>query len=232
MSIYKQLPNRMCQNQQDRLGQLPALLILVIALHFTPFPVAADSSRVLIDEALVVALQKGGYNLYFRHEATDWSQSDSIHKVGDWLSCDSARVRQLSNAGRKNAKATGEAIRSLGIPIAKVFSSPYCRTVETARLMGLGKVEPTTDVMNLRVADYFGGIPAIAATAKKLLATQPAHGTNTLIVAHGNVAREVTPVSPGEGEGIVLQPDGKGGYSFTGRLTAADWVRLSNTELR
>ena len=59
-----------------------------------------DSGR---DEALVRALRDGGFNLYFRHAATDWSQSDHIDAPGDWSSCNPERVRQLSASGRATA---------------------------------------------------------------------------------------------------------------------------------
>lgn len=207
------------------------LFVLMLAPLLTGGAVA-DSARPLTKQALVEALRGGGYTLYFRHEATDWSQHDNVRKAGDWLSCDGDRMRQLSSAGRRRAAATGEAIRSLGIPIGRVLASPYCRTVETARLMNLGPVKTTTDVMNLRVAGYFGGRDAIIATARTLLAQPPEKNTNTLIVAHGNVARDATPVYPDEGEGVVFQADGKGGFIVAGRVTPAEWARLQGTAAR
>ncbi len=201
-------------------------LVLFASLGLTGSPAWTDEG-VLTGEVLVEALRKGGYNIYFRHAETDWSQTDRVDKAGDWTSCDPARIRQLSNEGRANARAVGEAMRKLAIPVGKVLASPYCRTVETATLMDLGPVETTTDVMNMRVASYFGGQPAIQITARKRLATPPAEGTNTVIVAHGNVARVATPVYPGEAEGAVLQPDGAGGFSFVGRLTSSQWAQLA-----
>lgn len=211
---------------------ISVIIALLALVPPTENRVLADIVPALVDEALVAELRRGGYSLYFRHEATDWSQSDNVRSAGDWLSCDGSRIRQLSSAGRKRAAATGLAIRSLDIPIGRVVASPYCRTVETAGIMALGSVETTTDVVNLRVAEYFGGRLAVAATARMLLATPPAAGTNTLIVAHGNVAREATSVYPGEGEGIVFQADGDGGFRYIGRLTPGDWSRLSASDLR
>jgi hypothetical protein len=187
----------------------------------------AEGGELLSGEALVRALQGGGYNLYFRHAATDWSRSDEVREAGDWTSCDPDRIRQLSDDGRRTAETVGEAIRALGIPVGAIYASPYCRTVETARLLGLGPVETTTDVMNMRVAEYFGGRGAIAERARARLAIPPAPGTNTVYVAHGNVAREATAVYPGEGEGIVFRPDEEGGFVFAGRLTPEEWRSLA-----
>ncbi|MDX1513455.1 MAG: histidine phosphatase family protein [Gammaproteobacteria bacterium] len=191
---------------------------------------AQDS--VLSGEALVSALRGGGYNIYFRHAETDWSLSDRVEKPGDWTSCDPARIRQLSDEGRESARAVGKAMRALDIPVGKVLSSPYCRCVETAMFMDLGPVETTTDVINMRVAEYFGGRAAIAVTARALLSTPPPEGANRVIVAHGNVAREATPVYPQEAEGVVFRPDGGGGFTFVGRLTPEEWTALAQALAR
>ena len=179
------------------------------------------------DAALVRMLRAGGFNIYFRHAETDWSQSDRVRQAGDWVSCDPTRIRQLSDAGRKQARAVGAAMRALEIPVGLVLASPYCRAVETAELLGVGQVERTTDVMNMRVAEYFGGREAIVRTARKRLATVPAPGTNTVIVAHGNVARDATPVYPGEAEAVVFKPDEAGGFEVIARVSPAAWKRLA-----
>jgi phosphohistidine phosphatase SixA len=206
-------------------GYLPARLLLLVVCLLSVVTVAA-SDPLLTDMALVKALRAGGYNLYFRHVGTEWSQSDAVREAEDWRSCDPARMRQLSGAGRRDAQAIGVAMRRLDIPVAEVLASPYCRTVETAQLLGLGKVNESTLVMNLRSADYFGGRASIVASARSLLASEPQDGSNRVIVAHGNVAREATPVYPDEGEGLVFQSDGAGGFSLRGRIRVDDWTRL------
>lgn len=202
-----------------------SILLLGLAILALARIGAADLPEIT-DEALVDGLLAGGYNIYFRHVATDWSQSDEVRKAGDWLNCDPVRMRQLSDSGRANARAIGKAMRELKIPVGEVLASPYCRTVETARLMDLGKVTLSTDIMNLRAGNYFGGRAAIVASAQKLLATPPAPATNRVIVAHGNAAREATPVYPGEGEGIVFQPDGNGGFQVIARMPPDRWAQL------
>lgn len=205
--------------------RLLSSLILLLCLLVVPLPVAAE--QTLNDQALVAALQQGGYNLYFRHEATDWSQFDAVEQRDDWLSCDGNRVRQLSAVGRQRAQRTGQAMRRLKIPVSEVLASPYCRTMETARQLGQGDVEASNDVINMRVAEYFGGREAVIATARELLARRPTAGSNRVIVAHGNVAQAATPVYPGEGEMVVFKPDGKGEFNFVGRISPERLVELS-----
>ncbi len=203
---------------------LASLLLLGLASSIAP---VAAQQATLEGEALVAALRVGGYNLYFRHEATDWSQSDQVLQRGDWTSCDPAKIRQLSDSGRARATRTGEAMRALAVPVGRVFSSPYCRAVQTAEALGLGPVTHTSDVMNLRVADYFGGRAAIVAIARERLSSRPAAGRNDVYVAHGNVAREATSVYPGEGEALVFRPLGDAAFEFVGRLTPEAWQRLA-----
>ena len=64
-------------------------------------------AEALSGETLIAALRKGGHILYFRHAQTNWSQYDQIRQAGDWLSCDPAEIRQLSDEGRDTARGVG-----------------------------------------------------------------------------------------------------------------------------
>lgn len=203
-------------------------LILLAWLLALPCPLYAQQQ--LSDQALIEALRQGGYNLYLRHEATDWSQYDNVRLRDDWLSCDGSRMRQLSEQGRQSAQRTGKAMRSLKIPVSEVLASPYCRSMETARQLGLGEVKASTEVINMRVAEYFGGNSAVIATARELLARPPDAGSNRVIVAHGNVARDATPVYPAEGEAVIFKPDGQGAFTLVGRLPPEQWLQLSRAD--
>ncbi len=207
-------------------ASLMRLVALLLACLLTTAGSLAAQPTSLGGKALVEALRAGGYNIYFRHVATNWSQSDDVRDRDDWLDCDPARMRQLSDAGRADAVAIGDAMRRLEIPVFEVLASPYCRTQETARLMAVGPVEASIDVMNLRAAQYFGGRAAIVASARQLLASTPQPGSNRVIVAHGNVAREATPAYPSEGEGLVFRPGGDGNFTLVGRIETKQWARL------
>ncbi|PVV15696.1 MAG: hypothetical protein B6D77_01665 [gamma proteobacterium symbiont of Ctena orbiculata] len=206
-------------------GKFLVFLMLLVCL--------GPKAVIAVDETeLLAQLRSGGYTLYFRHVATDWSKQDRVTKAGDWLSCDVSQMRQLSDSGRAEARAIGEAIRDLGIPVGQVLASPYCRTMETAKLFDVGPVVSTTVVMNLRSAGYFGGRDKIVASAQRLLSTPPAAGANRVVVAHGNVAREATPVYPDEGEGVVFLADGKGGFDVIARIPPERWRRMLEVDMR
>lgn len=200
----------------------------VVALFLFVTLAGASATRAEDAARLVELLRGGGYNLYMRHAATDWSQGDSIAAHGDWVSCDPGKVRQLSDAGRRDARALGRALRALSIPLGRVFASPYCRTMETARLVSGRDPEPTVDVMNLRSADFVGGRDAVVARARKRLSGAPSPGVNDLYAAHGNLGRAAIGESLGEGELVVIAPRGGGSFDIVGTLTAASLEALSS----
>ena len=198
-------------------------LVIWIAPHGTAW------SEELAGEALVKALRQGGHNIYFRHAETDWSQNDQVEAVGDWISCDPLKIRQLSDSGRATARQIGDAIRTLRIPVGKVLSSQYCRAAETARLFGLGQVEVTRDIMNMRAAEYVGGREAVIRRARRLLSEQPPPGTNVIIVGHGNLMRAATDAYPSEGGSGIFVPrlESERGFELVIQLSSEDWIRLA-----
>ncbi len=55
---------------------------------------------------------------------------------------DCSTQRNLSDAGRIQARAIGDVFRANGIVEATILSSQWCRCMETARLLKLGNPEP------------------------------------------------------------------------------------------
>ena len=54
---------------------------------------------------------------------------------------DCSTQRNLDDRGRAQARRIGEAIRGAGVTVGRVLSSQWCRSSETAELLGLGPVE-------------------------------------------------------------------------------------------
>src|SRR5215510_10754085 len=150
---------------------------------------------------LLADLRQGGYVLYFRHAATDFSQNDEKMKRFE----DCADQRNLIDKGRADARAAGAAIRDLKIPVGRVLASPFCRTVETAQLL-FGRAEKMQEVR---------GGPAVPAGSdryadlRKILAAPVRTGTNLVVVSHGNPFYSVAgPPYLAEGEAAVIRPLG------------------------
>jgi phosphohistidine phosphatase SixA len=200
----------------------PWLLLSLWAALANP----SHAQQALSGKALVEALRQGGYNIYFRHAATDWSQDDHVAADGDWASCDPQRMRQLSPEGRAVARRIGEAIRRLGIPIGRVLSSAYCRTQETARHMNLGPVAISHDIMNMRAAEFVGGREALIARARRALATPPPAGTNTVFVAHGNLMQAASGAYTSEAGAAIFLPRGHGEFRLVAQVPPEEWIAM------
>jgi len=208
-----------------RVGRLWMLLALVFALPI----IGGARAEGLSGAALLDALRAGGVTIYFRHAQTDWNQSDRAETAEHIASCAPERMRQLSPEGRETAKRVGAAIRALGLPVTSVRSSPYCRARETAQLMNIGEVAPSTDIMNLRSADYFGGRDAVILRIRRIFAEPVPAGEIAVIAAHGNLVRDATGAYPGEAGSVVLRAraDAPHGFEIVAQLTAEDWSGLA-----
>jgi phosphohistidine phosphatase SixA len=133
-----------------------------------------------------------------------------------------ATQRNLSDEGRRQAREIGDAIRRLELPVGEVIASPFCRTMETGRLM-FGRAEPSTVVRG-----YEGTSSANADYSKlvALLASPVKPGTLRMITSHGNPFRAVAgPPHLEEGEAAVLKPAGND-FVVVARIKRADWRAL------
>jgi broad specificity phosphatase PhoE len=164
---------------------------------------------------LVAELRAGGRVIFFRHTATDFSENDS--RMKGYRDC--GGQRNLVDKGRDDARKIGIAIRALGIPIGRVLSSPYCRTIETAEL-AFGRSEQVNEV---RYGSTAEGAERYAAL-RELLGARPEQG-NTVVVGHGTPFYALTRVRLAEGEIAVLRPLG-GRFEVMGRIKPGDWATL------
>lgn len=77
--------------------------------------------------AILTLLRGGGYVIVFRHGATHADQADT-----DPLNLDNvAKQRQLNDKGRADAKAGGDALKAVGVPIGS--STRSARTGSRSR---------------------------------------------------------------------------------------------------
>ena len=93
---------------------------------------------------VLAELRQGGSVIFLRHTATDYAESDA--RMKSYSDC--GGQRNLAEKGRQDARNIGIAIRALGVPVGRVLSSPYCRTLETAEL-AFGRSEIATDVRSI-----------------------------------------------------------------------------------
>ncbi|MFG1710324.1 histidine phosphatase family protein [Nonomuraea sp. M3C6] len=164
---------------------------------------------------LVERLRQGGHVLYIRHTATDTTQDAPSPDLSD-----PGTQRNLSPAGREQARQIGQAIRRLRIPIGQVLASPYRRTRETAEL-AFGRAQEIRDLIN----EIYPGADdeELARALRRLLSRRPAAGTNTVLVSHGFNLSRATGLSTAEGDTVVFSP---GTMEPVATIGADEWRSL------
>ena len=187
-------------------------------LLFAAFSLSVQAEE-LAGPRLAAELRNGGYVLYIRHTSTDFSRNDA--NMASFEDC--ANQRPLTDKGRDEARAIAGHLKRLGIPIGRVYASPFCRTVETA-MLAFGKAEKTNEARGGPVAT---DDPKRYDALRKLLATAPAKGANNVISSHGNPYMAVFG-GPylAEGEIAVVRTGGKAGYELAARIKLEDWAAL------
>jgi len=174
---------------------------------------------------LLPALRKGGYVLFVRHPKTNPDQADT-----DPLHLDNvAAQRQLSDEGRKQAKALGAAFRALKIPVGRVIASQFHRAQEAAQLLDVGAVTASVDVAEGGLVVSPRENERRAKALRELLSTPPPAGTNVVIVSHKPNLQDAAGKEFGdlaEAEVVVFEPLGGGKFKAVARVASPEaWSR-------
>jgi phosphohistidine phosphatase SixA len=176
------------------------------------------AAQTLAGADLLAALRTGGYVIYFRHADTDHSRQDQSPVNFD----DCATQRVLSEKGRQNSRAIGEAIHALDVPIGPVLASPLCRTVETA-VLAFGFAEKSMATREGGPEPV--GSPGRYAALRVLLSTPPPAGKNAAIVGHGYPYYSLIGNRLEEGEAAIVRPRGTS-FEEVARLSLKEWREL------
>lgn len=107
-----------------------SFFIIICALLFTQSKFATAQSE------LANKLQDGTHILLMRHADAPGYGDPKNYQISQ---C--STQRNLGELGRKQAKSIGDWLSSQGIQQAKVYSSPWCRCVDTATLLNKGPVK-------------------------------------------------------------------------------------------
>jgi len=192
-------------------------LMLLAATIVTAVAATAQQPTDLLPE-----LKKGGYVLFIRHPRTNPDQADT-----DPLNLDNIKAqRQLSDEGRKQAKALGECFRALQIPVEKVISSKFHRAQEGAKLLDVGEVTASIDVSEGGLVVSTNENQRRAKALRQLLSTPPAKGKNLVVVSHRPNLQDAAGKEFGdvdEGEVVVFRPLGDGKVKAVARVRSEAW---------
>jgi phosphohistidine phosphatase SixA len=195
-----------------------ALALLAAAVCAASVAAGAPSA----DPSLGAELKRGGLVLVLRHAATDFSKPDRDPVVLD----DCSTQRNLSARGRVQAQAIGHHARRLRLKIGAVLASPYCRTLQTARL-AFGRARASRTLLNTIAERHDARWRRQIRAVRLLFGTKPRPGTLTVLVTHGSVVVDAAGLELLEGETLVLRPLGSSRFRLIGRILATDWRLLS-----
>lgn len=185
--------------------RLCSLALILVAAVLRPAQ-AEDTGRV------VELLDLPRHAALMRH-ATAPGTGDPDHFRLD----DCTTQRNLSEAGRAEARETGRLLRAAGLADALVLTSRWCRATDTARELGLGEVDPFPPLDS-----FFRDRSREDAARRDILdriAERKAGDPPLIMVSHQVNITAVTGIFPASGEIVVVEvlPDG----------TAAVRARLS-----
>ena len=174
------------------------------------------------DRQAIEAIRRGGHYIYFRHTTTNRSEQDS--DPTNLANC--ATQRNLTDEGRSQARAIGEAFRALNIPVGLVLSSEYCRALEHARLsFNAAQPEPSLVLPDpLTAEERQRNTEALL----RILATPPPANTNVVMVSHSPNIRDAIGVDlPVEGGAVILKPNAGGKPTEVMKFLPTEWGPLA-----
>ena len=170
-------------------------------------------------------LRAGGFIIVVRHGATfpDRADTDPLN-FGNV-----AAQRNLNDKGKVLAKAFGDAVRLVGIPVGKVYTSKYNRAYETAVIAGFKDIEKTTDLTEGGLVVSPNENNRRIEAFHKMLGTAPQSGTNTILITHkpnivDGLGKDWFDVK--EGEASLFRPE-NGSYKLVVRVQMEEWPYIA-----
>jgi phosphohistidine phosphatase SixA len=204
-----------------------AALVGFFALLVVPMPKVAAQTD-LQDADIAKALRAGDLVMVVRHGATFPDQADT-----DPLNFDNiAAQRNLNEKGKALAKAFGDALRQVGVPVGKVYTSRYNRAYETAVIAGFKDIEKTPDLTEGGLIVSPNENNRRAESFRKLIAIPPTPHTVTILISHqpnivAALGKDWFDVK--EGEASIFRP-ANGGYKLVARVQMDAWPRIAATK--
>ncbi|WP_411816920.1 histidine phosphatase family protein [Hyphococcus sp. DH-69] len=130
-------------------------------------------------EALFQSLRAGGHVLVMRHAN---SPSGQKAPLGLSAGCTLGDGRGLDALGFYQARGLGEVLRAQEVPIAKAYTSPMCRSWDTAALAAAGA---PVEMSETQISED----PSVVSAFKAQITEEIASGGGNIILAsHSNIA--------------------------------------------
>ena len=184
----------------------PLLNFLMVAL------ISLSSSHVSANQIDVIErMTSGSHILMIRHALAPGGGDPPNFTIGDCTT-----QRNLNDTGRNQARKIGDWLRSNGVNSARVYSSQWCRCLETAALMEFGSVQelPALNSFYERVQDREKNISNL----KGFIRNQPVGGELIIMVTHFVTIAAISGSGVSSGEGVLLELKADGNYMVIGNI--------------
>jgi len=162
------------------------------------------------DVSAWAVLRRGGAVALMRH-----ADAPGVGDPPGWRLDDCSTQRNLSAEGRADAKAVGDRLRAERVPIAKLLSSPWCRCVDTAKLLNVGALQIEPTFSNAFVLGEQRA--ALTEGARALIKRWRGPGT-LFVVTHGANIQALTGRGPASGEIVVVAANADGSVHEIGSV--------------
>lgn len=183
-------------------------LLFIVGVFSVPVSAASENE-------LVLQMQSGNAVLMIRH-----ALAPGIGDPEEFDINDCSTQRNLDNAGREQAQAIGQWLRDHGIKNVKLFSSQWCRCMDTARLMGMGEVTPLP-ALNSFFESPQDREPNLSAL-RKFIHNKSKPGELIIMVTHQVTISGITGNWTDSGHGKLVRPDNDGKIKLLGELDFND----------
>ncbi len=184
-------------------------LLILMTLVFAPL--GAEANPILWSK-----LHEPGHFAIMRHASAPGTGDPANFKIGD---C--STQRNLSAEGRKEAEAVGLDAKAGTINEALVYSSQWCRCLETARNLKLGEVKelPALNSFYQRSEDKAGNMKALRA----FIAEKASRDSDTpiILVTHQVTISALTGTYTRQGETVIFRHTGDGEVEVVGKIPPA-----------
>ncbi|WP_207458855.1 histidine phosphatase family protein [Azospirillum sp. SYSU D00513] len=171
---------------------------------------ATTAGPALADDGAWAALREPGTAALMRH-----ATAPGVGDPPGFRLEDCATQRNLNEAGRAEARATGAALRERGVQVDRVLTSRWCRALHTAEEMNVAPVapEPVLD-------SFFGNWEDGKAQTESLrsLLAERAGSEKLVLVTHQVNITALTGVHPASGEIVVIAMGADGKPAIRGRI--------------
>ena len=187
---------------------MKAVLVLTLLAGLITLPSCNSSAD---QREIVGRLKSGGHILMVRHALAPGSGDPAHFKIGDCTT-----QRNLDETGRAQARRLGDWLRANGIASARIYSSQWCRCLETAKLMDVGPVTelPALNSFYERIQDREPNIRAL----QRFISKQPVDGELIIMVTHFVTIGAMTGQSVSSGTGVLVQLKEDASFEVVDRL--------------